>query len=99
MRVLFELDFAGVESENEEENQTHGGTLQIVFQMLRWSLGSSSLVGNNTCEKKRKEVELHTGRCQSVTRPHKTSAHILGSSGARTALLGVQSNFEMAAPL
>ena len=59
-------------------------------QMLRWSLGY---------EKKRKEVELHRGRCQSVTRPHKTSAHILGSSAARTALLGVQSNFEMAAPL
>ena len=35
LRVLFELDFTGVESENEEENQTHGGMLQIEFSRTR----------------------------------------------------------------
>ena len=35
LRVLFELDFAGVESGNEEENQTHAGMLQIEFSQAR----------------------------------------------------------------
>lgn len=79
MRVLFELDFAGVESENEEENQTHGGMLQIEFSRTRYSDG--------VWDRALKEAELHRRRCQTVTRPHKTSAHILGSSGTRAALL------------
>lgn len=88
MRVLFELDFAGVESENGRRKiRLMGARWGDSFPDAEMEFGIKLSSRNNTCEKKRKEVELHTGRCQSVTRPHKTSAHILGSSGARTALL------------
>lgn len=87
LRVLFELDLAG-ESENEEDRPMEACIADWVLQeqILRWNLGYKTLIGDQPLEEEKKEVGLHRGRCQSVTRPHKTTAHISEGSGASTAM-------------